>query len=62
MKMVTLLAWIRTIRLLIKHQFNLEKIKQETDRELTDKVSETILKTANNGEECRNRFLPKLIT
>jgi hypothetical protein len=54
MKKVTLLAWIRTVRLLIMHRCNLEKVKKETDRELNDKVSETFLKTAYNGEECRN--------
>jgi hypothetical protein len=51
MKKVTLLAWVRTIQLLIKHRFNLEKVKKETDNELTDTVSETILKNAYSGKE-----------
>ena len=54
MKKVTLLAWLRTIRLLIKHRFNLEKARSETDRELTDTVSETILKRAYKGREREN--------
>jgi len=54
MKKVTLSAWLRTIRLLIKHRFNLEKARSETDRELTDTVSETILKRAYKGREREN--------
>jgi hypothetical protein len=46
MKKVTLLAWIRTVRLLIMHRCDLEKVKKETDRELTDQISGTFLKTA----------------
>jgi hypothetical protein len=54
MKKITLLAWIRTIRLLIKHRFNLEKARQETDREITDTVSDNILKNAYKSEEHKN--------
>ena len=44
MKKVTLLAWIRTIRLLIKHRFNLEKVKkeQESSKEISP-GKETVL-------------------
>ena len=54
MNRVTLLARIRTIRLLIKHRFNIEKVKKERDRELTDTVSKTILKNAYHDREMRN--------
>jgi hypothetical protein len=46
MKKDTSLAWIRTVRLLIMHRCDLEKVKKETDRELTDQISGTFLKTA----------------
>jgi len=39
---------------LIRHLFNLEKARMETDRELTDRVSETILKRAYKGREREN--------
>jgi hypothetical protein len=45
MKKVTMLAWIRTIRLLIKSQFNTRKALEQTDREYTETVSDFILNT-----------------
>jgi len=54
MKKVTLWAWIRTIRLFIRNRFNLEKVRKETDRELTNTVSDTILKRAYKGRERKN--------
>ena len=54
MKKVTLLAWIRTIRFLIKHRFSIEKARAETDQEITDTVSEKILKNAYHGKEVKN--------
>jgi hypothetical protein len=54
MKKVTMLAWIRTIRLLIKYRFNLGKAREDTDRELAGVVSEKILKTAYEGDEIKN--------
>ena len=65
MKKVTLLAWIRTIRLLIKHRFNIEKVKKDTDNQLTDTVSEKILKNLisigkiNTGEQVKVDFSGK---
>ena len=46
MKKDTLLAWIMTVSLVIMHRCNLEKVKKGNDKELTDKVSGTFLKTA----------------
>ena len=54
MKKVTLLAWIRTIELLIKHRFDTKKAGEETDKELTETVSDIVLKTAYTGKEKDN--------
>ena len=54
MKRVTLLAWINTIRLYIKHRGNFEKVQRDTDRELTDAVSDIALKTAYTAKEKDN--------
>ena len=45
---------IATIKLLIKHRFNLKKIREISDKELTDTTCEMILRVTAGGNEKLN--------
>ena len=51
---VKLLAWLRTIYLLIKHRFDTKAALQETDQEHTEVVSRIILRQVSERGEHRN--------
>jgi hypothetical protein len=54
MKKLTMLAWIKTIRLLFKHRFNTRKALADTDKELTKVVCKDIMNAAYEGDEIKN--------
>ena len=49
-----IMPWIRTIKLLIKYRFDIDKIHESNDKELTDRTCDFILRVAGGGHEKLN--------
>ena len=49
-----ILSWIRTIKLLIKRRFDLNKINEISEKELTDRTCDFILRVTGGGYEKLN--------